>query len=199
MIVEWRRTLCGVGCSGVGVVRESLAEVVGVVFRLAEQRGHVVSLDGVVDDVSLPPRLDQAPVPEQAQLVGHRGLRDTDEDCQVAYALGSAYQRVQNPGAGRVCQCLECLDHSIDDLVRRHAFASLGKRLRIDRRRPWVPEHLLRLYASDFSHDAGLERPAVPRAVYSGSSTDAMMKIPTAANRIALARLSSVGLSTREA
>src|SRR5438477_9898996 len=69
-VIERERSLsspgsCERGCrSGqrIGMVGDTAVHVVGVVLGLAEQRGHVMVVQRVVDDVAFATRLDQPPV-----------------------------------------------------------------------------------------------------------------------------------------
>ena len=74
---------------------------------LPEQRQDVFVVERVVNETAVPARPYDPRVPEQAQLVRYRGLRQAEKLREMADALLAARQDVQNPHARRVAEDFE--------------------------------------------------------------------------------------------
>jgi hypothetical protein len=64
---------------GIGMVGEALADVVGVVLRLAEKAANVVIIERVSNRVATSAWLHQAVLSQKPKLARDRGFRDPDE------------------------------------------------------------------------------------------------------------------------
>ncbi len=53
------------------MIGESTPDMIGVVFRLAEESSQVLIVDRVVDHVPLAPRSDQPAITQETELVRH--------------------------------------------------------------------------------------------------------------------------------
>lgn len=119
----------------------------------------------VVDDVPVAPRLNQASVPQQAQLVGHTRLGNAGEVRKVSNTKRSRQQRIKDSHPGRIGKRLECFSDHSKNFGGRKGTSRFVESLRIYRRRSAADVEFHLYYLTPCSDSTPARpRPQVARA-----------------------------------
>jgi hypothetical protein len=106
--------------------------MVRVVLSLTNQGGHMLVVHRVIDDLTLPTRLDHAAIAQEAELVRYRGLGYSGQQGKIVNAERPFPERIQHSCSCGIGERLKRLDDEQKQIVWRDRRARLGDGVRME-------------------------------------------------------------------
>ena len=124
------------------MVRQSSRDAVSVIFRLPNEGGDMLIVDRIEHGRAVPTALHHPAIPKEAELMGDRRFRDTNQNCKVANGERASGEGGEHPNACVIGKRLGGLDDPLQLVIRRHGGACRLQRCRIERFQVSVVRHI---------------------------------------------------------